>query len=107
MALQGSIVTHTLLSAPGSAATAIGFYRDRLAAAAEPPARLSRLAYAEQESFRNHPFWQARAACAPAPPSRLTPRFLPRLDEPLTLSPAAALTSTPCIIGDLVLPHPA
>ena len=77
-ALQASIVCHTILNTPANTSAAMQFYRVRQAQAVEQHGRWAARYYAEQNSFRPHEFWAARAEGAwqarPLPePSRTRP----------------------------------
>ena len=115
--VAAAAAVHTLLADDGDAQAAIEYYGAYQRHAVERHAATAAAIYAEHRAHGHAAFWRARRADgngAPKPaPSRvaLTTGLDALLALPVGLAPGAALTQTPCVVGDVVerrraLTHP-
>jgi hypothetical protein len=109
-ALQGSIVLHTILSAPDQTEAAVEFYRTQQVDAVARSCRVAAQLYAAADRFAEAPFWRRRAtSVAVTPAIGAVPHVVTPLrpNQCLCLSEALRVVDTPAIVGDLIRRVPA
>jgi hypothetical protein len=106
--LTGSVVAHTLLSRPEHALAAIAFYRDHQHHTMDQHRSWARGYYGGHRIHAAEPYWRRRSSDpVEVLPEPLAVDLKPLLHRRVRLARDAALTPTPCAIGDHIELRPA